>query len=229
MVRQGEVLGKLIRKEAGDGSLSVWDCTCGIGTQSIGLALQGHSVVGTDISREAVNRATREALSFGVLASFGVANLLDRALRVDGPFDVVLSCDNSLPHLLSDHDLVLAASNIRSNLKSNGTFLASIRDYDEILETRPNSTMPRVFDDGRRIVFQVWDWLNDGSRNYVFHLFIMTRAPDGSWAVSVHAAQYRAMRRLELARVLMDAGFSGTRWLMPEETGYYQPIVIARN
>lgn len=224
---QGEVLGSLICKEMGNEPLSVLDCTCGIGTQAIGLALLGYDVSGTDISPEAINRAKREANSFGVSINFSVADLLTLNRQVSGVFDVVISCDNSLPHLLSDKNLEVAAYNIRSKLRSNGVFLASIRDYDEILKERPKSTMPQVFDntDGRRIVFQVWDWL-EGERNYLFHLFIV-REILGDWKVSMYSAQYRAVRRQELTDILTRAGFSNIRWLMPNETGYYQPIVVS--
>ena len=58
--RQGEILDGPILGELGDAPQSVLDCTCGIGTQVIGLALHGHVVCGTDISAQAVKRALRE-------------------------------------------------------------------------------------------------------------------------------------------------------------------------
>lgn len=224
----GEVLGGLIRKEVGNAPLSVLDCTCGIGTQAIGLVLLGYGVRGTDVSREAIKRAKREADSFGVSINFDVTDLLTLNRQVSGFFDVVISFDNSLPHLLSDNDLEVAAYNIRSKLMPNGIFLASIRDYDEILKKRPKSTMPQVFDDpdSKRIVFQVWDWRED-ERNYLLHLFIL-REIHGDWKASRYSGQYRALRRQELTEILSRAGFSNIRWLMPNETGYYQPIVISR-
>ena len=225
---QGEVLDTLIRKEVGKTPLSVLDCTCGIGTQAIGLALRGYAVIGTDSSPEAISRATREAQAFSVSINFGVADV--RALRkqVNGTFDMVVSCDNSLPHLLNDADLEEAAHNIRSKMRRNGLFIASIRDYDGIMKEKPKSTIPQVFDnaEGKRIVFQVWDWLEDG-RNYIFHLFIL-KDDSGDWKVSQYSAQYRALCRQELTEILSRSGFLNIRWLMLEETGYYQPFVTAR-
>lgn len=40
--RQGEALDALLGRELGPRGLSVLDCSCGIGTQAIGLALRGH-------------------------------------------------------------------------------------------------------------------------------------------------------------------------------------------
>jgi glycine/sarcosine N-methyltransferase len=50
----------------------------------------------------------------------------------------------------------------------------------------------------------------------------------GDWKVSQYSTQYRALRRQELTEILSRAGFINTRWLMPDETGYYQPIVVSR-
>jgi glycine/sarcosine N-methyltransferase len=224
---QGDILNRLIQKELDKATPSVLDCTCGIGTQAIGLAQLGYTVQGTDISHESIERAKREADSFGVSIDFNVANLLTLESQIDGLFDVVISFDNSLPHLLTDNDLQTAVGNIQSKLKPDGIFLASIRDYDDILKTMPKATMPKIFDDpgGKRIVFQVWDWSED-KRNYLVNLFIM-REVLGDWKVSQHSTQYRALRRQELTDILSKAGFVNTRWLMPDETGYYQPIVIS--
>ena len=33
----------------------------------------------------------------------------------------------------------------------------------------------------------------------------------------------------DLSRILAQAGFVDIVWLMPEESGYYQPVVLAHN
>jgi hypothetical protein len=38
---------------------------------------------------------------------------------------------------------------------------------------------------------------------------------------------YRALQRGELTPILQDAGFVDVRWHMPDDFGYYQPIVTA--
>lgn len=225
---QAEVLDRLIRAELGDRPLPLLDCTCGIGTQAIGLAARGYHVHGTDLSPKAIARAIREAESRSVSASFSVADVRFLDTQVHGTFDVVISCDNSLPHLLTDKDLVAGARSLNAKLVPGGLLVASIRDYDHLLADRPRSELPRVFDGpaGRRIVFQIWDWSADGA-TYVVHLFIVQEAY-GRWSTSHHATAYRPLRREELAGFLDRAGFSQVRWRMPAETGYYQPIVTAR-
>ncbi|MEA2585579.1 MAG: hypothetical protein QOF33_3664 [Thermomicrobiales bacterium] len=225
---QSEVLDRLIGNELGTGRHSILDCACGIGTQAIGLALRGHRVHATDLSSRSVERARHEAHRLGASLTFGVADLRGLATQVEDTFDVVLACDNALPHLLNDDDLDRAAAGMASRLRQGGLLLATIRDYDRILAKPPTGEGPRVFDGatGRRIVFQIWDWAPDG-RGYDLHLFLLRREGEG-WNTSEHIARYRALRREDLGGALELAGLSDIRWLMPEESGYYQPIVMAR-
>jgi glycine/sarcosine N-methyltransferase len=225
---QAEVLERAIREHLGPGPRSVLDCSCGIGTQAIGLAARGFAVHATDISPAAVARARREAAASGVALTTGVADLRTLDREVPGEFDVVLSCDNALPHLPSDADLRLAAQAMWAKTAQDGLLLASIRDYDSILAQRPRSELPRIFDGpgGRRIVFQIWDW-GDDRRTYTLHLFLLQQEGAG-WHTTHRATDYRAVLRDELSGALQAAGFSEVRWLMPEESGYYQPLVTAR-
>lgn len=109
VLRQGEILDRFIRAHLAPPPRAVLDCSCGIGTQAIGLARRGYRVHGTDLSPAAVARAWREAATFGVAPTWGVADLRKLDRQVEGAFDLVLSCDNALPHLLSDEELRRAA------------------------------------------------------------------------------------------------------------------------
>jgi len=225
---QGGVLDGIIRHQLDGAHLSVLDCSCGIGTQVIGLAERGYRVHGTDISPAAVERARQEAELTGAPITFGVADLRTLDTQVDGIFDIVMSCDNALPHLLSADDVRLAVHNMRAKLRDGGLFLASIRDYDALVAEKPRSTLPRVFDDadGGRVAFQVWDWLDDGL-TYTVTQFILREKKEGAWETNSYATRYRALSRRELNGILGDEGFSDVTWLMPDESGYYQPIVTA--
>lgn len=226
--RHSKIFDGLIQKQksfSGE-KISLLDCSCGIGTQAIGLALMGYDVCATDISPKEIERAKREALRMNAHLSFGVADFRNLKEQVEGTFDVAITCDNSLPHLLTEEDIKLAFDNIWSKLKDNGLFLASIRNYDKIISDKPHATTPYVYDneDGRRIIFQVWDW--EDERLYKLSQFI-EREHLNKWETVNNTAYYRAITRDEITRLLEEAGFSDVIWLMPEETGYHQPIVIA--
>lgn len=230
--RQGGILDRLIRSQLGEQTerapVSILDCSCGIGTQAIGLAERGYRVHATDIAPAAVERAAREAARFGVSLTTGVADL--RALRtVPGAYDVALSCDNAIPHLLTDDDLQLAVAGMHARLRDGGLLVVSLRDYDQLLAERPRADMPRVFErpTGRQIAFQVWDWATD-ALTYTVHQFIVHEQAGGAWQTHHEAAVYRALQRSELTAFLRHAGFRDIRWHEPADSGYYQPIVTAR-
>jgi SAM-dependent methyltransferase len=228
MRRQAVALDRLIAAELGAGPCVILDCACGIGTQAIGLALLGHAVRATDLSPAAIARAEREAKAAGAAVTFGVADLRALDRDVEGQYDVVLACDNALPHLLNDDDLRLAARNMAAKLRPRGLFLTSLRDYDRLMVERPRVEGPRVVDDadGRRIAFQVWDWAEDG-RQYALHQLLLRRSEDG-WRTEHFRAPYRALPRANLDAALRQAGLVDIRWHEPEATGFFQPIVTAR-
>ncbi len=229
MMRQGTALDRLIRAHAWDAPpVTLLDCSCGIGTQALGLAARGWRVHATDLSVESVARAAAEAEKRGLALTVAAADMRALATAVAGTFDVVISCDNALPHLLTDDDLLAAARGMMARLRPGGLALISIRDYDQVTEQPPHALLPQVVDDaaGRRISFQVWDWAADG-RSYTLTLFLL-RQEGGEWRTSHYTTTYRALLRGELSTLLAEAGLAEIRWHMPQDTGYYQPIVTAR-
>ena len=227
VIRQGAVLDRLIRSSLGEGPFDVLDCACGIGTQAIGLAARGHRVRATDVSAASVERARKEAAELGVDVAFDVADMRDLT-GVSGPFDVVVACDNVLPHLVHDHDLSQAVTSVRESLRPGGMFVASLADYDQALKLKRRATAPQVFDgpDGTRVVQTLVDWAPDG-RTYDFTLFILRR--DGEeWRLEHHTTVERALLRAEVDDLLRGTGFAQLRWHSPAETGFMQHLVTAR-
>jgi SAM-dependent methyltransferase len=223
---QGEVLDGLLRASLGDGPQRVLDCCCGIGTQAIGLALRGHRVRGTDLSPHAIERARYEAARFGVAIPFAVADVRALGNHVTDVFDVVLACDNALPHLTQDEELHQAVGQMAGRLRPGGLFLASTRDYDALVQERAAATPVKVLEEPvGRMTFQVWDWASD-SKTYRVHQFIVQKRGEG-WHTDHYATLYRALRREEFNAILRDAGLADIRWHWAEQTRYHQPIVTA--
>ena len=135
----------------------------------------------------------------------------------ESDFDVVAALDNALPHLTSGQ-LCRAIAAMRSKLKSNGLFIASIRDYDSMILKRPTTVGPSFFGkhSERRIVHQVWDWIDDA--RYTLHLYITTQF-EQAWTTHHFVSEYRCLLRNELSTVLESAGFREVRWLMPADSG----------
>lgn len=221
--RQGKIISKLL----GGAPLTVLDCSCGIGTQAIGLALEGYKVHATDISSKEVEKAEDAAVEMGANLTFGVADFRTLDSQVEGEYEVVISFDNSLPHLLTNEDIAKALDAMKTKLVDGGKLFISIRDYDALLDEKPKATLPQVTKtaDGEVVYFQTWDW-DDRSPTYQTNMFILEPEND-SWHVSHSSTTYRALRKNELSELLEKSGYKNISWLKPEQTGYYQPIVTA--
>jgi glycine/sarcosine N-methyltransferase len=224
--QQGAVLDRLIRDVHG-AAMDVLDCSCGIGTQAIGLALRGHRVRGSDISERSLERARLEAARQEATMSFDVADFRDLS-AVPGTFDVVISCDNAIPHLLDDADVASALRAMRSKLRRGGLLIISIRDYDKAMVERPPVAPPLLIaGPPRRLVVRLHDWDAPESRLYTVRFFFITEAGSG-WTLAHHSTRYRAMTRAALARVAQEAGFDDIVWWDAEKIGFHQPVMTAR-
>jgi glycine/sarcosine N-methyltransferase len=228
MTRQASALDALIRAQLGEGSIRVLDCACGIGTQLIGLAALGHVMSGTDLSPAAVARADRECRARGLSAEVRPADMRDLP-HADASFDVVVCADNSLPHLLTEGDVGKALRQMRRVVRPGGLVVVTTRDYDAVLADRPTTApVQRSRIDGlRTVTTQLWDW-REGSPVYdVTHLQVR-EAGHGQWVAASRTTTYRAWTRAELSALATGAGLGGVQWIASEDSGFFQPVMLAR-
>lgn len=222
---QAVILDRIFADNGFDRSAKVLDCACGIGTQSVGLAAIGYDMTGSDISDAELREAKKRAAQYGVDIRFEHADFCALSDTFEHKFDIVIAMDNALPHMLTQTDLEAAVSSIINRTKDGGIFVASIRDYDALLQTKPPYSPPYIHEteQGRRVSFQTWKWLGD---NYRLTQYIID--DQGSLGVSKFECEYRATRRQELTDMLISNGCRSVVWLFPEQTGFYQPIVVAK-
>jgi glycine/sarcosine N-methyltransferase len=224
--RQGKALDALIQDQL-PGSHSVLDCSCGIGTQAIGLARLGYQVVGTDISEREIERARHEAKRVGVEATFGVADFRDLS-GIAGEFDVVISCDNAVPHLLDAAELPKALTQMREKLRSGGLLVITMRDFDEALKEKPSMAPPIIVDGPpRRVLVRLHDWDED-QPCYTVRYLVLTDS-EGGWELAEHTTRYRAITRDELGAAAASAGFAEARWLPDRTVVGGQQVLTAIN
>ncbi|KQV93663.1 class I SAM-dependent methyltransferase [Streptomyces sp. Root369] len=228
MAHQAAVLGALVREDLGPGPHRVLDCSCGIGTQAIGLALAGHRVVGSDLSPVVAARATQEAAARGAVVPAAAADMRRRPF-VSSVFDVVVCADNSLAHLLTAPDVEAGLAGMRRVLRDGGLLVLTLRDYDEMRRTRPGAPPPQVSEtsDGRVITFQLWHWHQDGER-YDQEYFQLVPGDGDDWVVRVRRTTSWALTRSQLTEFVTAAGFTEVGWHDPASSGFYQPVLTAR-
>lgn len=207
LIEQGLQLDGFIRRFSNTPVRSVLDCTCGIGTQCIGLARQGYRVTGTDISRKSVERARDEASRFEVDINFSVADIRALDSIVTDQYDCVISCDNSLPALLSEKDVKAGLRQMYQRLKPAGLSVISIRDYKQIFKDKKQFHPRQVHETkaGRTVVFDLWEYPEDDI--VVFNVFYLREGPAG-WDVVTRKMVYRAIYEEALVTMLSDTGFS---------------------
>ena len=222
---QAIILDRIFKQEGFDKEARVLDCACGIGTQAIGLAAQGYDVTASDISDGELAEARKRAEDNDVKIRFEHANFCALSDSFSEQFDIVIAMDNALPHMLTSADLESAVRSIVGQTKEGGIFVASIRDYDYLLEEKPSYSPPYIHktEKGQRVSFQTWVWKNE---NYKLIQYIID--DEDTLQVSKFDCEYRATRREELTKMLKPNGCKEVSWKMPEETGFYQPVVVAR-
>ena len=222
---QALVLEKLFKANGYGKCHKVLDCACGIGTQAVGLSAIGYSVTASDISEEELKEARKRADKNNVEISFKKADFRILEKTFSQSFDIVIAMDNALPHMLTKSDMEMAVKSIANMVAKGGMFVASIRDYDALLMDKPTYSPPYIHktQKGQRVAFQTWDWKEE---SYKLTQYIIE--DEETLITSKFECEYRALKREELTTLLTLNGFSSVAWKFPEETGFYQPIVIAK-
>ena len=146
------------------GVQSVLDCTCGIGTQAIALALKDYYVTASDLSEANLAEAQSNADELDLTVLWQQADMrhLDEA-TLDGPFDAVISLGNSLPHLLTEDDMIEALRQLYDQVKPGGLVLVGQRDWDAIAVERPHFHFRHEHPDTpspgqRTVLFDLWHY-----------------------------------------------------------------------
>jgi len=220
--RQGQALTEIIRAQW-PSHRTVLDLCCGIGTQSMALAQHGFVVTGSDLSRDAVARAVSEAATRGLDIRFSVCDMRHARAHHGGGFDLVVSCDNAVPHLLTDQEIVLALGQMVECLRPGGGCLLTVRDYDREPRGRnlfkPLAVATR---NGRRTaVFQIWDFEGE---HYDFTMYFieddLATRQVRSWA---SRSRYYAIGTDRLLALMRQAGFERTQRI---DGAIHQPVLV---
>ena len=110
-----------------------------------------------------------------------------------GSFDAVLAFDNSIPHLLTDTDILTAFRQFKAVLRPGGVGLCSVRDYDQLPRGAP-VTHPygeRTRGTEKFHLRQEWTW--DGPRHYDVTFVIEKDSPLGPTTVLRTTTRYYAV------------------------------------
>lgn len=187
-------------------SRSVLDTACGTGWHAITLAHKGYRAAGSDASQTMIERARANAVQSGVLIRFEVADFAHLNLFHE-KFDTVLCLGNSLPHLLSQEDLVEALGQMVTRLNPGGVLILHNLNYDLRWKKKP-----RFFSPSGSADKLVWRFADYGPEYITFHTALFERPPvEGAprhiaWSVQVNSTLQRPLLQRYLDEALFQAG-----------------------
>lgn len=219
---QGKIISSLLPPP--DSCGVVLDCSCGIGTQLIALKKLGYDIEGSDISNHEIIRLSQEATKRNLIINARVDDMRTLNTAPLSHYGTILAIGNSIPHLLTDQEIMTAFTSMKKRLQSGGMILVGVKDYKPLMFARTKTTEPRFLQDkhGKRIVHQIWDWQDE--RIHTVHLYI-TQQTNLDWVVKHSTVTYRAISLEEIKSLMQEAGLTDVSILYPETTSFYQPIV----
>jgi SAM-dependent methyltransferase len=219
--RQARDLDSLIREQWGDGMRRVLDVSCGIGTQALGLAGLGYDVTASDLSAEEVERARLEAGRRNIKVAFSVADMRESFTHHARQFDVVISCDNSVPHLLTDDDVFKAFQQFPLCTRPGGGCIVSVRDYEkeDLSKQQVKLYGIREQEGVRWLLWQVWD---PHGPTYDTTMYFVEDRGEPECRTQAFRSTYYAVGIPKLMDLMRAAGFGDVRRV---DNRFFQPVI----
>ncbi len=138
-------------------------------------------------------------------------------------FDVVISAGNSITHLLSDDEIVVALKEMYACLRAGGGCILTIRQYDQ--EARGTGIFHPFGvrqEEGRRfMIFQVWDF--EGEQYDFSMYFVEENQQTGTVETHVMRSRYYAISPNHLLDLMRHAGFKDVKRL---DDGVSHPAIL---
>lgn len=219
--RQGDMLDSVIREMWGAASV-ILDVSCGIGTQTLGLSSLGYDITASDLSPEEVERAKQEANDRQLSIAFSVADMRRAFDHHQRQFDVVISCDNSVPHLLSNKDILAAMQQFYNCTRPGGGCIITVRDYEREDLTEQQIKPYGIREDNgiRWLLWQVWD---PHLPTYDVTMYFVEDRGETTCQTYALRSTYYAVSIPLLVELMQQVGFDDVRRLNDR---FFQPMII---
>lgn len=196
------------------GKLNLLDTACGTGMHAIALAQRGYEVAGSDLSSKMIAQARQNADRAGVQVRFETIGFGEQTVVFgEKRFDAVFCLGNSLPHLLTEDDVLRTLTDFFNLLRSPGVLLIQNRNFDRVLQTRQREMEPQSVCEGDRewIFIRFYDFLADGLIR--FNFLTLSRQSNQPWEQKWQSSLLRPLIATELDKLLKEVGFSSIKFL----------------
>jgi SAM-dependent methyltransferase len=188
----------------------VLDTACGSGMHAVALAERGYEVVGTDLSAAMIERARHNAADVEGDAHFYVAGFGELAHVLDiekEGFDALLCLGNSLPHVLTQEDLIATVADFYECLQPGGLLLIQNRNFDAVLADKDRWMGPQSHREGDKewLFLRFYDF--EPHERLAFNLVVLRREADDDWEQQVISTRLWALRQKEVLNALTKVGY----------------------
>lgn len=225
ILNQAGALSAVLERYKIGKSAKILDAACGIGTQVLGLAQLGYDITASDISEDALEQADRYAAERKLEINFQQADMRQVDEVFSMSFDVVIACDNAVPHLLSDQDILAAFKSFHKVLGPDGITMISVRDYAR-MELSGIQVHPRQGHEYGSSLIYLWDvWEFEGDQYSITIYLIQDDIGKPPIIQAIRGGKYYPVTIDRITSLFHEAGFIEVDLL---REAYFQPLIVAQ-
>ena len=221
--RQAEILDGVIHEYFPDWVKTILDAACGIGTQCVGLAERGYKLTASDISSSEIEEARLEAKKRNLSIDYQIVDMRYVWNHYGRQFDMVIACDNAIPHLLTEDDIQQTFEQFYQCVKPHGGVILSVRDYAK-MEHGINKLYPRQVHettDGKIVILDHWKF--DGDFYDMTTYVIEDKGQPLANTHVIKGGRYYCISTDRLEHLLARVGFEKVVTLHDR---FFQPLIL---
>jgi glycine/sarcosine N-methyltransferase len=192
----------------------VLDCACGTGWHLSMFHDMGLACSGSDISPDMLTRAKINLE--GKYIPLKTEDFRTLGKNWGETFDMVACLTTSLPHMLTDEDVVKALTSMYDRLRNGGILVITNGITDSLLDTKPTFIPAREL--ANEAFYFVVEYANEAS--FTFHI-IYTRQTDHGFEHLYTPVTYNAMRKSVLERCFAKTSFKNIKYYGDYDFGEY--------
>ena len=135
----------------------------------------------------------------------------------------MIACDNAIPHLLSDEEILQALREFHLCMTPAGGCLISVRDYANMERSgqKMNSSTVHATEDGKLLLFDLWEFDGDF---YDFTTYaVLDKGDDGLETQVMRGGRYYCVTLPTLEKLMRQAGF---KKIVTLRERFFQPLII---
>ncbi len=200
--------------------LKVLDCACGTGWHLSMFHDMGLSSFGSDISPDMLAQAKVNLEGKYIPLKKEDFRTLSNSWG-DG-FDMITCLTTSLPHMLTDEDVVTALTSMYNQLNEDGILVISNGITDSLLTNKPKFIPARVLEN------EAFYFVMEYPENQLVFNVVYVKKTDESFEDKFTSLTYNAMRKSVLERAFAKTAFKSVTYYGDYDFSSYDPTLSSK-